>query len=239
VSHFLAELADAVAARLADRRPPHVVGIGGPVAVGKSTIAEELAGALVDRGRRVRIVATACFLLTNEVLADRGLTFLKGFPESFDLSALTRFVQDVKERAPRIEIPVYSHALYDVMPDEKIVIEASDLVIVEGVVTLQAPVVTLLDAGIYVDADEDTVKSWFVERFVRLTERAKDDPASFYASFAELGEQRVRELAVATWDSINGVNLRQHIAPSKRHAHFVVTKAADHTIVRLSGATPR
>jgi type I pantothenate kinase len=219
---------------LADRRPPHVVGIGGPVSVGKSTIADELASAMVDRGRRVRVVATDCFLLTNEVLAEQGLTFLKGFPESFDLQALTRFVQDVKARAKRIEIPVYSHSLYDVLPDEKVVIEGPDLVILEGVVTLQAPVVTLLDAAIYVHADEDTVKSWFTERFVRLTERAKQDPASFYASFAELGEKRVRELAAATWDSINGVNLSQHIGPSRRNANFVVTKAADHSFVRFS-----
>jgi type I pantothenate kinase len=239
VSNFLAELADGVAARLAERRPPHVVGIGGPVAVGKSTIAEELATAFIDRGRRVRIVATDCFLLTNEVLAERGLTFLKGFPESFDLGAITRFVQDVKAGERRIEIPVYSHALYDVMPDEKVVIEGADLVILEGVVTLQAPVVRLLDAGIYIHADEDTVKSWFVERFVRLTERAKGDPTSFYASFAELGETRVMELAVATWDTINGVNLRQHIEPSRRNATFVVTKAADHSIVRFAAQAER
>jgi type I pantothenate kinase len=210
-----------------------VVGIGGPVAVGKSTIAEELGSAMVDRGRRVRIVATDCFLLTNEILAERGLTFLKGFPESFDLRGLTRFVQDVKERAPRIEIPVYSHSLYDVLPDEKVIIEGPDLVIVEGVVTLQAPVVRLLDAGIYVDADEDTVKAWFVERFVRLTERAKTDPMSFYATFAELTDKRLKELANATWDTINGVNLRQHIAPSKRNADFVVTKSMDHSVVKL------
>lgn len=230
----LAELADAVVARLADRRPPHVVGIGGAVAVGKSTIAEALSMALVERGRRVRIVATDCFLLTNEVLAERGFSFLKGFPESFDLHALTRFVQDVKARERRIEIPVYSHALYDVMPDEKIVIEGPDLVILEGVVALQAPVVRLLDAAIYVDADEEIVRKWFMERFLRLTERAKNDPSSFYAPFAELSEARVRELADATWDSINGVNLRQHIGPSKRNAHFVLTKAEDHRAVRLS-----
>src|SRR5437763_14615268 len=110
------ELADAIAAHLDGRRPPHVVGIGGAVAVGKSTVAEALAAALVDRGRRVRVVATDCFLLTNEVLAERGLTFLKGFPESFDLDAAVRFVEAVKSSERRIEIPVYSHALYDVMP---------------------------------------------------------------------------------------------------------------------------
>ncbi len=234
MSDVLDQLADAVAARLADRRPPHVVGVGGPVAVGKSTIAEEVASAMVDRGRRVRIVATDCFLLTNETLADRGLTFLKGFPESFDLTALTRFVQAVKARERRVEIPVYSHSLYDVMPDEKVVIEGSDLVILEGVVALQAPVVRLLDAAIYVHADEDTVKEWYIERFVRLTERAKKDPASFYAQFGDLNETRVKELAAATWDSINGVNLRQNIAPSLRNAHFVVTKAKDHSFVRFA-----
>lgn len=234
MSDTYAEVADAVVARLAERRPPHVVGIGGAVAVGKSTVAEELASALVDRGRRVRIVATDCFLLTNEILAERGLTFLKGFPESFDLDAAVRFVQSVKAGERRIEIPVYSHALYDVLPDEKVLIEGSDLVILEGVISLQAPVVRLLDAAIYVDADEELVRTWFVERFNRLVLQARSDPSSFYAPFTDLGATRVRELAEATWDSINGVNLRQHIAPSRKNADFVLTKGAEHRLVRFA-----
>ncbi len=236
MTDLYADLATAVSERLAERRPPHVVGIGGPVAVGKSTVAESVAAALVDHGRRVRVVATDCFLLTNEVLAERGLTYLKGFPETFDLDAAVRFVQAVKARERRIEIPVYSHALYDVIPDEKTVIEGPDLVILEGVIALQPPVVRLLDAAIYVDAEEDLVRTWFIERFMRLTERAKSDPSSFYAQIAEMGETRARELAEATWDSINGVNLRQHIGPSRRNANFVLRKALDHKVVKLTTA---
>src|SRR5439155_15983058 len=106
--------------------------------------------------------------------------------------------------------------------------------ILEGVVALQVPVVGLLDAGVYVDADEDLVRGWFVDRFLRLVARAKTDPSSFYAGFVDLGDARVRELAEATWESINGVNLREHIAPSKRNATFVLTKGAEHKLVRFS-----
>lgn len=226
------ELADAVAARLSGAAP-HLVGITGAVAVGKTTVADGLASRFAERGRRVHVVATDAFLYPNAVLDARGITFRKGFPESFDLDALAAFLQHVKAGRARIEVPVYSHAIYDIVPGEVAVIEQPDLLIVEGVIALQPPVVEALHVGVYVDAEEKDVRAWFVERFLKLTDEARDDPASFYARFVEMPADRLRALAEGTWDAINGVNLREHILPSRTRAMFTIEKAADHSVRRL------
>ncbi len=175
-----ATLADLVTGSLGPQ-PPHIVGIGGAVSVGKSTVAGALAVALEDRGRRVDVVATDAFLYPNAVLHERGLGLRKGFPESFDVDALLRFVERVHAGAQRIDVPVYSHAIYDIVPGETVALTRPDLVLLEGVFALQAPVVEELDAAVYVHAEEQDVRRWFVDRFRRLTAEARGDPSSFYA----------------------------------------------------------
>lgn len=217
------------------RRPPHVVGIGGAVAVGKSMVAAQVADRFTDRGRATAVVATDAFLYPNSILEERGLTLRKGFPETFDLDALVRFVAQVHEGMSRIQFPVYSHAVYDILPGEHAELTEPDLVLLEGVIVLQSPVVDHLDVGVYVDAEEDDVRNWFVARFLQLTESARSDEASFYRIFADMPSEEVRRIAIGTWDGINGVNLREHIMPSRANAHFVVYKAKDHTIRAVGG----
>jgi type I pantothenate kinase len=210
--------------------PPHVIGVGGAVAVGKSTVADQLASQLRDTGRQVDVVATDAFLLSNIVLNERNLTLRKGFPESFDVEALLAFVADVRRGTDSVEIPVYSHAIYDIVPGETTVLESPDLVLLEGVVALQPPVVDVLDASIYVDAEESDIREWFVTRFLAMTAAATDDEGSFYRMFSALPRDDVQRIAEGTWDGINGVNLREHILPSRARAAFVVEKAKDHSI---------
>lgn len=231
------ELVDAVVPYLRGRGP-HLVGIGGAVAVGKTTVAGELGLELDQRGRRPHIVATDAFLYPNAVLAERGILFRKGFPESYDMEALSGFRARVAAGARHIELPVYSHAAYDIVPGKADVVEEPDLVILEGVVALQSPAAEALDAGIFVDAAEDDVKAWFVSRFLRLTDEAQRDARSFYARFVGMADDEVRALAVGTWDAINGPNLRDHILPSRDRAHVVVEKNGDHSVRRVVVSRP-
>jgi type I pantothenate kinase len=224
-----AELADVVAKKL-DGPGPHVVGISGAVAAGKSTVAAGLASALRDRGRRVDVVATDAFLLPNSVLKERDIEMQKGFPQSFDLELMQSTIERIKAGEPRIDVPVYSHATYDIVPGEVTSIESPDVVIIEGVIALQEPVVASLDVAIYIDADEEAVAAWYLDRFLRLTESARDDPGSFYRGFVDLSPAQVRMVAQSAWDGINAVNLREHILPSKRNAVVLVHKADDHAI---------
>lgn len=209
-----------------------MIGVGGGVAVGKSTVAAELARLLGGLGRRVDVVATDAFLHSNAVLAERDLLMRKGFPESYDLDAVGAFVEAVRSGG-RVQVPVYSHATYDIVPGERTIFDTVDLVVLEGVIAVQRPVVEKLDASVYIDADEGAIRSWFVDRFRRFVASAADEPASFYKMFVGSPDAEVERIAEATWDGINGVNLREHILPGRELATFVVEKANDHSIARV------
>ena len=69
-----------------DGRVPYILGIGGSVAVGKSTTARVLRALLArwPDHPRVDLITTDGFLYPNAELERRGLMNRKGFPESFD-----------------------------------------------------------------------------------------------------------------------------------------------------------
>ena len=228
------ELARLIVERMAatDRRP-FLIGIAGSVAVGKSTIAEALRARLADGPGRpvVAVVPTDGFLLPNAVLETRGIAHRKGFPESYDTAALTGFLAAVRHGA-RATAPVYDHVTYDVVAGEEQVVVDVDVVIVEGINTLQVDA-DRYDLAVYVDADEGAVVGWFVERLVGLWTASRHDPDSFFHPLAGLSEDEVRAMAHAVWDAVNGPNLRQHILPSRDHADLIIDKAADHSVLRV------
>ncbi len=223
------ELAQLVERRLAGD-PPHLVGIAGAVSVGKTTVAEGLAEQLKVDGRKVDIVTTDAFLRSNAELDELGISFRKGFPESFRMEELTRVLADIKGGAQHVELPVYSHLTYDLVPDARTSIDHPDVVIVEGIVGLRAEVAELLDVRIYIDASELDIRLWFANRFLQMTQAARHDEASFYREFVESSDEELVSLAEATWDGINGVNLREQILPTRERADIIVEKARDHSI---------
>ena len=217
-------------------RVPVLVGIAGGVAAGKTTLAVALRADLADR--RVDVVATDGFLLPNAELATRGLLTWKGFPESYDVAALRAFVGGARDAGLPLRVPCYSHVTYDV--DGERDVPPVDVLIVEGVNVLSAAG-DLLDVGVYLDADEDDLASWFRTRFVELAAAAADDPSSFYRVFQGLDEAGVVGVADDVWRAVNLPNLRDHIAPSAALARVVIHKRADHAVravdVRDDGRT--
>jgi type I pantothenate kinase len=228
-------LVDLVRARLGvpDRARPFLVGIAGPVAVGKSVLARELQAALAHDGHRVEVVSTDGFLLPNAVLGAAGLEGRKGFPETYDTDRMASFLTALRAGRSEIHVPVYSHEHYDVVSGETLIIRDPDVVVIEGVNALQPPLVDELDLAVYVDADEPDVLAWYVERFELL--RAGDlDAHPFYRRFAAVGAGDLRELAELVWAEVNGPNLREHILPSRAAADVVVRKGADHRVESVS-----
>lgn len=224
----LADLARSAAGGMA----PAVVGIAGAVASGKSTLARAVADALVARGTSAAVVTTDGFLLPNAVLAERGLTMHKGFPESYDVDALVGFVDAVHAGAPDVRVPVYSHVTYDVEPGPGRRFEPCDVAVVEGVNTLGA-LAGRLDLAVYLDAAEADLERWYVHRFGVLTDEARTDPSSFYRSFVAMTPDEVEAIALSTWRGINLVNLRDHILPTRDLADVVVRKGPDHQVVDI------
>jgi type I pantothenate kinase len=229
--------------RKSDGKMPFIIGLAGSVAVGKSTTARVLQALLArwPSHPKVELVPTDGFLFENAVLEERGLMNRKGFPESYDLTKLLNFLAEVKSGKDRVEAPVYSHLIYDVLPDQPLLIERPDIVIVEGLNVLQPaklpkdgeaiPFVSdFFDFSIYIDAADDLIESWYVERFLRLRQTAFRDPASFFHRYATLSEDEARETGLSIWRAINLVNLRENILPTRQRADLILRKGPDHAV---------
>lgn len=232
---------EAILRALEPRRPaagPFVLGVTGAVAAGKSVFAGQLSGALAAMGAKAEIVHTDGFLLTNARLAELGLTDRKGFPESYDHAALAAALAAVR-RAPT-DFPAYSHITYDIDPALTRRIAPPDVLIIEGL-ALRRPETgpaSLLDALIYIDAEEADLESWYVERFLGFWEAAEDDPASFYARFRHMDRTAVTDRARLVWAQVNLKNLREHIVAARPLADLVVRKGPDHAVVAIESPRP-
>jgi type I pantothenate kinase len=229
-------------------RTPFVIGVAGSVAVGKSTTARLLQQLLAHWPEHpsIALVTTDGFLHPNAELERRGILHRKGFPESYDRKALLRFVIDIKSGKDEVTAPSYSHLVYDVLPDEPVVIKRPDIVVVEGLNVLQPArarddgrmglaVSDFFDFSVYVDAARADIRRWYVERFLRLRGTAFRDPTSYFRKYADLTEEEALTEAGRIWDTINGPNLATNIAPTRARANLVLRKAGDHSVswVRL------
>lgn len=227
-------------------RTPFVIGVAGSVAVGKSTTARILRE-LISRWEgqpKVDLVTTDGFLFPNAVLERRNLMPRKGFPESYDRRALLRFVSEVKAGKAEVRAPVYSHLVYDIVPDEQIVVRRPDVLIVEGLNVLQPPrstengaaglaVSDFFDFSVYVDAHVGDIKRWYVDRFLELRQTAFADPESHFHRYASLTDDAAVDIAENIWDTINAPNLVDNILPTRSRATLVLLKGADHSVDRV------
>jgi type I pantothenate kinase len=223
---------------------PFVIGVAGSVAVGKSTTSRILQALLArwDDHPRVSLVTTDGFLLPNAELERRGLLERKGFPESYDTGALVRFVAAVKGGEAEVDAPVYSHLRYDIVPGERTVVRQPDVLIVEGINVLQTGTDTngrsvfvsdFFDFSIYVDADEQDILRWYVERFRTLRNTAFRDERSYFHRYADLSDDEADAIARDIWERINGRNLRENVLPTRSRADLILRKGPDHRVERV------
>jgi len=227
-------------------RVPYVIGMAGSVAVGKSTASRLLQALLASwpSHPRVDLVTTDGFLLPQRELDARGLTHRKGFPESYDQKGLLQFLVDLKSGAEEVRAPIYSHLAYDVLPDQFTIVRQPDIVIVEGLNVLQTRggrpgrpvqmfVSDFFDFSIYVDALEADIEHWYVQRFLRLRETVFRDPSSYFHRYAGLSPAEAEQTARGIWHTINRVNLRDNVLPTRQRAHLILEKGRDHAVRRV------
>jgi type I pantothenate kinase len=226
-----------------DAKSTYIIGVGGSVAAGKSTTARVLQALLArwPNTPKVDLVTTDGFLFPNAVLDREGLMEKKGFPDSYDLPALLRFLSDIKAGQRAVHAPVYSHLVYDVVPNVWIEIDRPDILIVEGLTVLQAgrlpkdgkavPFVSdFFDFSVYIDADEDVLLKWYVSRFLAWRGTPFSDPKSYFHRYAGLSDAEAVATATSIWNRINLVNLRENILPTRPRADLILKKGESHQV---------
>jgi type I pantothenate kinase len=228
-------------------KTPFIIGMAGSVAVGKSTTARILQELLKrwPSSPKVDLVTTDGFLYPNEVLRAENLMERKGFPESYDVGALLRFLSGIKSGQRNVTAPVYSHLTYDVVPGEFISIDQPDILIFEGLNVLQprelpkdgriVPFVSdFFDFSIYIDADPELIHHWYISRFMRLRETAFRNPASFFHRYSQLSEEAAQAIAEGLWRNINMKNLTENILPTRPRADLILRKGRDHLVEEVA-----
>ncbi|WP_343056827.1 type I pantothenate kinase [Bartonella callosciuri] len=225
------------------KKTPFIIGIAGSVAVGKSTTARILQELLKrwTSSLKVDLITTDGFLYPNAVLQKKNRMNRKGFPDSYDIEKLLNFLSSIKAGIGNIRAPLYSHMTYDVLENQTITINHPDILIIEGINVLQVrdlpkdgkviPFVSdFFDFSIYVDAETEVIRHWYLERFKHLRKTAFQNPKSYFHRYALMHEEESLKIAENIWQTINLKNLQENILPTRPRSNLILRKGKDHLV---------
>jgi len=176
IAHLAAELF-----RRAAGRDRFIVGIAGPPASGKSTLAERLRALL---GEAAALVPMDGFHLDNAVLSARQLLARKGAPETFDFDGFEATLKRLRAPGADVVVPLFDRAADLARAGAGIVPASARFVIVEGNYLLldEEPwtrLAGLFDRTVYLDVPRGELAHRLVQRWIDhgLSEQAARERA--------------------------------------------------------------
>ena len=86
------------------------------------------------------------------------------------------------------------------------------------------------DFSVYIDATEDVLERWYVERFLALRMTAFRDAMSYFHRYSRLSDEEAVTTAKGIWNRINLVNLHENILPTRQRADLILKKAESHMV---------
>ena len=90
-----------------------------------------------------------------------------------------------------------------------------------------------LDFSIFVDADIDAIRDWYVERVLYFANTLFKDPDNYFYFLSQMKHDEQAEFAKHIWRDINEVNLLENILPFRERANLILHKGKDHAVDRV------
>lgn len=158
-------------ARLAGAgRRPFILGIAGPPAVGKSTVAEGVARTLrAVAGRVVLALPMDGFHLSDEELRKRGTHAWKGREDTFDAEGFARLLARIRGGEAGFHWPTFDRKRERVVPRGILVDAVPEVAVLEGNYLLLdwgpwAGIRPMLDLVVFLDAPEAVLRERLLRR---------------------------------------------------------------------------
>lgn len=213
---------------------PYIVGVTGSVSVGKTSFCNQLKEilSLFFGSMSVDIVSTDCFLYPNRILSKMGLENKKGFPQSYDQKRFSIFLSDLRRGDSQIFLPIYSHENYDIDFDHcRVIKNRPAVIILEGInLFLNRFERFRPNSIIYLDAEESSIRSWFIERILDLRDKSFNEPNSYFHYFRNFSQEKMVQFSMKVWREVNLPNLIENILPNRSIADIVLHKSVTHRI---------
>lgn len=231
--------------KIKKNKVPYIIGITGSVSVGKSTTANVLRFLLSQwfEHSKVDLISTDCFLYPNRILNRRNIMHKKGFPQSYDIVRLIKFISAIKSGVERVFAPIYSHFNYDIILGKKQMFKKPDVLILEGLNILQNNmnyssyqnqiISDFIDFSIYIDAKEKLLQKWYINRFLSFSKKKFFNSKEYFYRYSKLKKEEIVQKAKIVWKKVNKINLVENIIPTKKRANLIITKGSNHLVKNI------